>query len=155
MGLALWWKLLFSSFQYQVYLLTMKINNDHKLQVLNYRQLKFEPSSKQVPCNIVFHPPWYLDILNNSLKIIWSFPKAVTCGASSLGRRGIITSPDYPADYESDTTCNWSLASSSNIRISFVVQDMDTEEGMRTLNNITIVKTTSYLYIAPWWFINN
>ena len=51
-----------------------------------------------------------------------------TCGGTLVGVNGMITSPGYPSQYPSSTTCEWVVRGPRFHYISFIFNDLDLDQ---------------------------
>ena len=59
-----------------------------------------------------------------------------SCGGSLFGPKGVISSPGYPDEYESDRECVWHIHAPANHSIGFRIVNMELEEHDKCLYDV-------------------
>ncbi|XP_024431584.2 cubilin [Desmodus rotundus] len=87
------------------------------------------PSASTVPLVIPYPQAWVHFVTNERIEHIgfhaeYSF---TDCGGIQIGESGVITSPNYPASYDSLTHCSWLLEAPQGHTITLTFSDFDIE----------------------------
>ncbi|XP_058537778.1 cubilin isoform X1 [Neofelis nebulosa] len=87
------------------------------------------PSKPTVPLVIPYPQVWIHFVTNERVEYVgfhaeYSF---TDCGGIQLGESGVITSPNYPASYDSSTHCSWLLEAPQGHTITLTFSDFDIE----------------------------
>lgn len=78
--------------------------------------------------NLIFVSTRYVDSCFFSLFDVSVSPAEGACGGTLRGTAGSITSPGYPAEYDNNLDCTWSILSEPGDTIALVFNDFLLED---------------------------
>ncbi|KAG8515901.1 Cubilin, partial [Galemys pyrenaicus] len=87
------------------------------------------PSEPAVPLVIPYPQVWIQFVTNERIEHIGFHAEYffTNCGGIQTGESGVITSPNYPASYDSSTHCSWLLEAPQGHTITLTFSDFDIE----------------------------